>query len=58
VHGALWLFLEGKGAPIGLRGSCIDARGIRPEILAQEAHRSSMEELTSWSAAADNVLVF
>ena len=50
--------LAAKGAPIGVCGSCMDARGIRPEMLAEGAHRSSMAELTSWTEAASKVLVF
>ena len=49
--------LEAKRAPIGVCGSCMDARGIKPEMLAEGAHRSSMAELTAWTAAADKVLV-
>lgn len=47
-----------KGAKIGVCGSCIDARGIKPESLFEGAHRSSMEELTAWTQEADEVLVF
>ena len=50
--------LAGKGAKIGLCGTCIDARGIKPEALVEGAKRSSMEELTSWTTEADRVLVF
>jgi uncharacterized protein involved in oxidation of intracellular sulfur len=50
--------LDGKGAALGVCGSCMDARGIRGEMLAPGAHRSSMEELTAWTEAADRVLVF
>ena len=50
--------LAAKGAPVGACGSCLDARGIKPEMLAEGAHRSSMAELTSWTAAADKVVVF
>ncbi len=51
-------FLAGKGAKIGVCGSCMDVRGIKPEVLAEGAHRSSMDELTAWSQAADRTLVF
>lgn len=47
-----------KGAKIGVCGSCMDARGIRPEMLVEGAHRSSMDELTAWVQAADRTLVF
>ena len=50
--------LAAKGAPIGVCGSCMDARGIKAETLAEGAHRSSMNELTEWTQAADKVLVF
>jgi uncharacterized protein involved in oxidation of intracellular sulfur len=36
----------------------MDARGIGADDLVQGAHRSSMDELTQWTAWADKVLVF
>jgi uncharacterized protein involved in oxidation of intracellular sulfur len=36
----------------------MDARGLKPEMLVRGAHRSSMEELTSWAKEADKVIVF
>jgi uncharacterized protein involved in oxidation of intracellular sulfur len=39
-------------------GSCIDVRGIKAESLVEGANRSSIEELTAWTQAADKVLVF
>jgi uncharacterized protein involved in oxidation of intracellular sulfur len=50
--------LSSKGAKIGVCGSCMDARGLKPEMLAPGAQRSSMEELTSWTKEADKVIVF
>lgn len=50
--------LLSKGGRIGVCGSCMDARGIKPESLVPGAHRSSMEELTAWTKEADKVLVF
>ena len=50
--------LAAKGAQVGVCGSCMDARGIKPEMLAEGAHRSSMDKLTGWTVAADKVLVF
>ena len=47
-----------KRAKIGVCGSCMDARGIKPESLLDGAKRSSMEELTAWAQEADKVLVF
>lgn len=51
-------FLARRGAPIGVCGSCSDARGIKPESLVCGAHRSSMEELTAWARKADRTFVF
>ena len=50
--------LAAKGARIGICGSCMDARGINPEFIAQGTKRSSLEELTAWTQEADKVLVF
>jgi uncharacterized protein involved in oxidation of intracellular sulfur len=50
--------LTAKGAPIGVCGTCMDARGIKSESLADGAHRGSMDELTAWTQEADKVLVF
>ncbi|MBI4083648.1 MAG: DsrE family protein [Candidatus Lambdaproteobacteria bacterium] len=50
--------LARKGGEIGVCGTCMDARGIREEELAEGCRRSSMEELTGWTRAADRVLVF
>jgi uncharacterized protein involved in oxidation of intracellular sulfur len=47
-----------KGTQIGVCGSCIDARGIKAEFLIKGTHRSSIEELMSWTQEADKVLVF
>jgi uncharacterized protein involved in oxidation of intracellular sulfur len=50
--------LKSKGAPVGVCGSCLDARGIQVGMLAQGTHRSSMDELAGWTAEAGQVLVF
>lgn len=50
--------IVGRGAGAGVCGSCMDARGITVEELADGAHRSNMDELTDWTIAADKVLVF
>jgi uncharacterized protein involved in oxidation of intracellular sulfur len=47
-----------KGGEIGVCGSCMDARGITDEELAEGCRRSSMDQLTDWTQAADRVLVF
>ncbi|MBI5282952.1 MAG: DsrE family protein [Candidatus Solibacter usitatus] len=50
--------LSSKGGRIAVCGSCMDARGLTPEGLADGAHRSSLEELTGWTLEADKVVVF
>jgi uncharacterized protein involved in oxidation of intracellular sulfur len=50
--------LAKRDRPIGVCGSCIDARGIAVSDLARGAHRGSMEELTAWTVEADKVIVF
>lgn len=50
--------VSSKGGKIGVCGSCMDARGLKAEALAEGAHRSSMEELTCWTKEADKVIVF
>jgi uncharacterized protein involved in oxidation of intracellular sulfur len=43
---------------IGVCGTCMDARGIAADDLLEGAHRSSLDELTGWTAWADKALVF
>ena len=50
--------LASKGGKIGVCGSCMDARGMKPELLVQGVHRSSLEELTCWTQEAHKVMVF
>ena len=47
-----------RGGDIGVCGTCMDARGITAELLIEGANRSTMAQLTEWTAAADKVLVF
>src|SRR5260370_8621941 len=47
-----------KQSPIGVCGSCMDARGIKPEELVEGAKRSSLAELTNWTQWAEKVVVF
>jgi uncharacterized protein involved in oxidation of intracellular sulfur len=46
------------GGVIGVCGTCMDARGIAAEDLISGAHRSTLDELTQWTAWADKALVF
>lgn len=45
------------GGQIGCCGTCLDARGIGEDLLIDPARRSTMDELTDWTLAADKVLV-
>lgn len=47
-----------NGGAILCCGTCMDARGIAEDTLIEGARRSTMEELTDHTLAADKVLVF
>ena len=47
-----------SGGQVLCCGTCMDARGIIPEMLVTGARRSTMEELADHTLAADKVLVF
>jgi uncharacterized protein involved in oxidation of intracellular sulfur len=47
-----------RGGAIGVCGSCMDARGIADAELIEGTRRSSMDELTDWTAGADRVVTF
>src|SRR3989338_5225730 len=43
---------------VGVCSSCMDARGMEDAELAEGTRRSSLDELTDWTAWADKVVVF
>jgi uncharacterized protein involved in oxidation of intracellular sulfur len=47
----------GRGAEIGVCGTCMDARGVAETELAEGAQRGTLEQLTDWTLWADKVLV-
>lgn len=47
-----------KRGEIGVCGTCMDARGLAPDELAEGTKRSTLDELTEWTQWADKVLVF
>lgn len=47
-----------RGGAIGVCGTCMDARGIADDELADGCRRSTLDELTEWTMTADRVLVF
>jgi len=47
-----------NGGQVLCCGTCMDARGIGEDMLIEDAHRSTMDELATLTLAADKVLVF
>jgi uncharacterized protein involved in oxidation of intracellular sulfur len=47
-----------RGGHVGVCGSCMDARGISEADLVEGAHRSSLDEWTTWTDESDKVLIF
>ncbi len=47
-----------SGGEVGICGTCMDARGIGDNDIADGTHRSTLAELAEWTAWADKVLVF
>lgn len=47
-----------KQVPVAVCGTCMDARGMKPEELVEGAQRSTLEELADWTEWADKVLIF
>jgi len=50
--------LASKHSRIRVCGSCMDARGIKPEAIMEGTNRSTMSELSIWTQEADKVIVF
>ena len=55
---AMLKVLWGHHAPVGVCGTCMDARGIKESELVPGTHKSSMDELAAWTVEADKLLVF
>jgi uncharacterized protein involved in oxidation of intracellular sulfur len=53
---ALLAGLTGHGVPVGVCGSCTDAREIPSKQLIKGVHRSSLAEQAEWTIWADKVL--
>jgi uncharacterized protein involved in oxidation of intracellular sulfur len=43
---------------VGTCGTCMDARGLAESALTESVHRSTLDELASWTRWADKVIVF
>jgi uncharacterized protein involved in oxidation of intracellular sulfur len=46
------------GGEVGICGTCMDARGMADDNIADGTHRSTLAELAEWTMWADKVLVF
>jgi len=46
------------GGEVACCGTCLDARGLAEGLLVEGVRRSTMEQLTDWTIAADKALVF
>lgn len=47
-----------RNGRVGVCGTCMDARGLTDTDLVEGARRSTLDEWTAWTLAADKVLVF
>ena len=47
-----------KSVPVGVCGTCMDARGIGEADLVDGASRSNLEELADWTQWAEKIAVF
>lgn len=47
-----------RGGDIGACSTCMDARGLADDDLAEGCRRSSLDELARWTLEAERVLVF
>lgn len=47
-----------RGGEIGVRGTCLDARGVGDIELAEGCRCRSLDQLTDWTRSAGRVLVF
>jgi uncharacterized protein involved in oxidation of intracellular sulfur len=46
------------GGEVGICGTCMDARGMADDNIAEGTRRSTLAELAEWTMWADKVLVF
>lgn len=47
-----------RGGEVGVCGTCMDARGLRDEDLAEGTARGTLEQLADWTAWSERALVF
>ncbi len=47
-----------RNGQVGACGTCLEARGLTPDMLAEGVHKGTLEELTDWTLWADRILDF
>ena len=47
-----------RGSEVGVCGTCMDARGMNDDDLAEGSVRSTLDELADWSQWAERIVVF
>lgn len=52
------LSIISKGGEVAVCGTCMEARGLTPEMFVAGASCSSLEQLTEWVQWADKVITF
>ena len=52
------LTISDTGAEIAACGTCLEARGIRPESLIPSVRRGSLDQLAEWTEEAEKVISF
>ncbi len=50
--------MRGEAGAVGVCGTCMDARGMKPDELMDGAQRGTLDELADWSGWAEQVFVF
>ena len=56
--GSMLTAVAQRGGRIGVCGTCMDARGLLEADLIAGSQRSTLDEWTTWTLAADKVMVF
>jgi uncharacterized protein involved in oxidation of intracellular sulfur len=50
--------IAGNGGEIAVCGTCLEARGIKDDMLISEARRGTLDGLTQWTEEAEKVITF
>ena len=47
-----------RNGQVAVCGTCMEARGVTQDMLAQGVHKGTLEELTEWTLWSDRILDF